>query len=59
MNTTALINGRLQASFWVVDRKHIYIGSASMDWRSLATVSKTHRQTHTHSYLNVCMLRDM
>uniref|UniRef100_G3P9N2 PLD phosphodiesterase domain-containing protein n=1 Tax=Gasterosteus aculeatus aculeatus TaxID=481459 RepID=G3P9N2_GASAC len=37
MNTTALINGRLQASFWVVDRKHIYIGSASMDWRSLAT----------------------
>ncbi|KAM8858453.1 inactive phospholipase D5 isoform 2-T2 [Spinachia spinachia] len=37
VNTTALINGRLQASFWVVDRKHIYIGSASMDWRSLAT----------------------
>ncbi|XP_037320887.1 inactive phospholipase D5-like [Pungitius pungitius] len=37
VNMTALISGRLQASFWVVDRRHIYIGSASMDWRSLAT----------------------
>ncbi|XP_075932056.1 inactive phospholipase D5-like [Anarhichas minor] len=37
VNTTALINGHLQSSFWVVDRRHFYIGSASMDWRSLAT----------------------
>ncbi|XP_068575062.1 inactive phospholipase D5-like [Cebidichthys violaceus] len=37
VNTTALINGHLQSSFWVVDRQHFYIGSASMDWRSLAT----------------------
>ncbi|KAK9541320.1 hypothetical protein VZT92_001373 [Zoarces viviparus] len=37
VNTTALINGHLQSSFWVVDRRHLYIGSASMDWRSLAT----------------------
>ncbi|XP_054456574.1 inactive phospholipase D5-like [Anoplopoma fimbria] len=37
LNTTALTNGNLQSSFWVVDRKHFYIGSASMDWRSLAT----------------------
>ncbi|XP_039640088.1 inactive phospholipase D5-like isoform X1 [Perca fluviatilis] len=37
VNTTALTKGQLHSSFWVVDRKHFYIGSASMDWRSLAT----------------------
>ncbi|XP_034408260.1 inactive phospholipase D5-like [Cyclopterus lumpus] len=37
VNTTALINGHLLSSFWVVDRRHFYFGSASMDWRSLAT----------------------
>ncbi|XP_013884578.1 inactive phospholipase D5 isoform X2 [Austrofundulus limnaeus] len=37
VNTAALIKGNISSSFWVVDRKHFYIGSASMDWRSLAT----------------------
>ncbi|XP_047459909.1 inactive phospholipase D5-like isoform X2 [Mugil cephalus] len=37
VNMTALIKGNLHSSFWVVDRKHFYIGSGSMDWRSLAT----------------------
>ncbi|XP_006783670.1 inactive phospholipase D5-like isoform X2 [Neolamprologus brichardi] len=37
INMTALTKGNLHSSFWVVDRKHFYIGSASMDWRSLAT----------------------
>ncbi|KAF6721468.1 Inactive phospholipase D5 [Oryzias melastigma] len=37
VNMTALTKGNLSASFWVVDRTHFYIGSASMDWRSLAT----------------------
>ncbi|XP_070834511.1 inactive phospholipase D5-like isoform X1 [Chaetodon trifascialis] len=37
VNTTALTKGHLLSSFWVVDRRHFYIGSASMDWRSLAT----------------------
>ncbi|CAL8257804.1 unnamed protein product [Arctogadus glacialis] len=37
LNTTALIRGQLHASFWVVDRKHLYFGSATMNWRSLAT----------------------
>ncbi|XP_028459335.1 inactive phospholipase D5 isoform X2 [Perca flavescens] len=37
VNMTALTKGQLHSSFWVVDRKHFYIGSASMDWRSLAT----------------------
>ncbi|KAK2824517.1 hypothetical protein Q5P01_021692 [Channa striata] len=37
VNMTALTKGHLHSSFWVVDRRHFYIGSASMDWRSLAT----------------------
>uniref|UniRef100_A0A3Q2YTV3 PLD phosphodiesterase domain-containing protein n=1 Tax=Hippocampus comes TaxID=109280 RepID=A0A3Q2YTV3_HIPCM len=37
VNTTALTKGRLHSSFWVVDRRHFYVGSGSMDWRSLAT----------------------
>uniref|UniRef100_A0A3B3ZIM5 PLD phosphodiesterase domain-containing protein n=1 Tax=Periophthalmus magnuspinnatus TaxID=409849 RepID=A0A3B3ZIM5_9GOBI len=37
LNMTALTKGHLHSSFWVVDNKHFYIGSASMDWRSLAT----------------------
>ncbi|KAG7228518.1 hypothetical protein INR49_007692, partial [Caranx melampygus] len=37
VNMTALTKGSLLSSFWVVDRRHFYIGSASMDWRSLAT----------------------
>lgn len=35
---TILTNGQLLSSFWVVDKKHIYIGSAGMDWRALSTV---------------------
>ncbi|XP_072246787.1 inactive phospholipase D5-like [Leuresthes tenuis] len=37
VNMSALTKGNLHSSFWVVDRTHFYIGSASMDWRSLAT----------------------
>ncbi|XP_077468858.1 inactive phospholipase D5-like [Stigmatopora argus] len=37
VNTTALTKGHLRSSFWVVDRRHVYIGSGTMDWRSLAT----------------------
>ncbi|XP_062390886.1 inactive phospholipase D5 [Sardina pilchardus] len=40
VNTTALTRGHLRSSFWVVDRRHIYIGSASMDWRSLAKMKE-------------------
>nr|XP_020451961.1 inactive phospholipase D5-like [Monopterus albus] len=36
VNMTALTRGGLRSSFWIVDRKHIYIGSADMDWRSLS-----------------------
>ncbi|XP_056148155.1 inactive phospholipase D5-like [Lampris incognitus] len=37
VNMTALTKGHLHSSFWVVDSKHFYLGSGSMDWRSLAT----------------------
>lgn len=37
---TALTRGGLHSSFWIVDRQHIYIGSAGMDWRSLFKVTE-------------------
>ncbi|XP_076872225.1 inactive phospholipase D5 isoform X2 [Brachyhypopomus gauderio] len=40
LNMTALTKGQLHSSFWVVDRKHMYIGSAAMDWRSLSTLKE-------------------
>ncbi|XP_027013745.1 inactive phospholipase D5 [Tachysurus fulvidraco] len=40
LNMTALIKGELRSSFWVVDRKHMYIGSAAMDWRSLSMLKE-------------------
>ncbi|XP_030307847.1 phospholipase D4 isoform X2 [Calypte anna] len=32
--------GVLHSKFWIVDMKHIYIGSANMDWRSLSQVKE-------------------
>lgn len=34
-----LTGGVLHSKFWVVDGRHIYVGSANMDWRSLTQVS--------------------
>ena len=31
--------GIIHTKMWIVDDKHFYIGSANMDWRSLAQVS--------------------
>ena len=39
VNMKELTTGVLHTKFWVVDKKHIYIGSANMDWRSLTQVS--------------------
>lgn len=36
-----LTSGVLHTKFWLVDKKHIYIGSANMDWRSLTQVQYT------------------
>ncbi|TSN95645.1 Inactive phospholipase D5 [Bagarius yarrelli] len=40
LNMTALTRGELHSSFWVVDRKHMFIGSAAMDWRSLSMLKE-------------------
>ncbi|VTJ84147.1 5'-3' exonuclease PLD4 [Marmota monax] len=32
--------GVLHSKFWVVDGRHIYVGSANMDWRSLTQVKE-------------------
>lgn len=39
VNMRELTTGVLHTKFWIVDKKHIYIGSANMDWRSLTQVS--------------------
>ncbi|XP_049433120.1 5'-3' exonuclease PLD3 [Epinephelus fuscoguttatus] len=40
VNMRELTSGVLHTKFWVVDNKHIYIGSANMDWRSLTQVKE-------------------
>ncbi|XP_075968103.1 5'-3' exonuclease PLD3 isoform X2 [Anarhichas minor] len=40
VNVRELTSGVLHTKFWVVDKKHIYIGSANMDWRSLTQVKE-------------------
>lgn len=40
VNMRELTSGVLHTKFWVVDKKHIYIGSANMDWRSLTQVKE-------------------
>lgn len=48
MNMSAYNEGRLQSSFWIVDKQHVYIGSASLDWRSLGQVIKLKKSSYTH-----------
>ncbi|KAG8123532.1 hypothetical protein E2320_018848, partial [Naja naja] len=40
VNLTAYNNGHLQSSFWIVDKQHVYIGSASLDWNSLGQMKE-------------------
>ncbi|KAM6202708.1 5'-3' exonuclease PLD4 [Rhynchocyon petersi] len=35
-----LTGGILHSKFWVVDGRHVYLGSANMDWRSLTQVKE-------------------
>ncbi|XP_007473521.1 5'-3' exonuclease PLD4 [Monodelphis domestica] len=35
-----LTQGVLHSKFWIVDMKHVYLGSANMDWRSLTQVKE-------------------
>ncbi len=38
VNFGRLMKGILHSKFWIVDGKHVYIGSANMDWRALTQV---------------------
>ncbi|XP_056297727.1 5'-3' exonuclease PLD3 [Pseudoliparis swirei] len=40
VNMRELTSGVLHTKFWVVDKTHIYIGSANMDWRALTQVKE-------------------
>ncbi|KAJ8938164.1 hypothetical protein NQ318_011929 [Aromia moschata] len=41
LNFVKLLGGGvLHTKLWIVDRKHIYVGSANMDWRSLTQVKE-------------------
>ncbi|KAJ8399133.1 hypothetical protein AAFF_G00415120 [Aldrovandia affinis] len=40
VNFGHLTNGILHTKIWIIDMKHIYIGSANMDWRSLTQVKE-------------------
>lgn len=58
VNMLALTSGVLHTKFWVVDKKHVYIGSANMDWRSLTQVDSTKVPSHTFleaAYSFYCM----
>ncbi|XP_019940371.2 5'-3' exonuclease PLD4 [Paralichthys olivaceus] len=35
-----LTNGVLHSKFWIIDRRHVFIGSANMDWRALTQVKE-------------------
>ncbi|XP_070622339.1 5'-3' exonuclease PLD3-like isoform X2 [Erythrolamprus reginae] len=40
VNMKELTGGIVHTKLWVVDQKHLYIGSANMDWRSLTQVKE-------------------
>ncbi|XP_077587953.1 5'-3' exonuclease PLD4 [Stigmatopora nigra] len=40
VNFGRLTNGVLHAKFWIVDGRHVFIGSANMDWRALTQVKE-------------------
>ena len=47
--------GILHTKLWVVDKKHFFVGSANMDWRSLTQVSEWLSDTemiskYSHTY---------
>ena len=38
-----ITGGIVHTKLWVVDQKHLYLGSANMDWRSLSQVNRNSR----------------
>ncbi|XP_012871642.1 PREDICTED: phospholipase D4 isoform X1 [Dipodomys ordii] len=46
-----LIGGVLHSKFWIVDRRHVFLGSANMDWRSLTQVKELGAVIYNCSHL--------
>ncbi|XP_019725747.1 phospholipase D4 [Hippocampus comes] len=40
VNFGRLTGGVMHSKFWIVDRRHVFIGSANMDWRALTQVKE-------------------
>ncbi|XP_024133427.1 5'-3' exonuclease PLD3 [Oryzias melastigma] len=55
VNMKALTSGVLHTKFWIVDKKHVYIGSANMDWRSLTQVKELGAMVYNCS----CLAEDL
>ncbi|XP_053133912.1 5'-3' exonuclease PLD3-like isoform X2 [Hemicordylus capensis] len=50
-----LTGGIVHTKLWVVDQKHVYLGSANMDWRSLTQVKELGAVLYNCS----CLARDL
>ncbi|XP_039616631.1 5'-3' exonuclease PLD3 isoform X2 [Polypterus senegalus] len=50
-----LTGGIIHTKLWVVDKKHVYVGSANMDWRSLTQVKELGATVYNCS----CLAQDM
>ncbi|XP_055016473.1 5'-3' exonuclease PLD4 isoform X2 [Boleophthalmus pectinirostris] len=48
-----LTDGVLHSKFWIVDRKHLFIGSPNMDWRALTQVKELGVVIHNCSELAI------
>ncbi|XP_025968291.1 5'-3' exonuclease PLD4 isoform X1 [Dromaius novaehollandiae] len=55
INFGHLTRGVMHSKFWIVDMKHIYIGSANMDWRSLSQVKEVGAVIYNCS----CLAKDL
>lgn len=44
----AVTGGIVHTKLWVVDQKHLYLGSANMDWRSLSQVKWGEKRENVH-----------
>uniref|UniRef100_A0A8C8DT35 Phospholipase D family member 4 n=1 Tax=Oryzias sinensis TaxID=183150 RepID=A0A8C8DT35_9TELE len=51
VNFGRLAKGVLHSKFWIVDGKHLFIGSANMDWRALTQVKELGVVVHNCSSL--------
>lgn len=55
VNFGLLTGGVLHSKFWIVDRKHVFIGSANMDWRAITQVKL---DTSNETEVLLCLTMD-